>query len=159
MDKLFGCDDSRFFEALHSPSDFEVDVSVGFDGELVFVHDFINYECAVDAEVLLVLYWVADVEVFGVNTHVAGSLVYIGYDAVNVNFCSKDGDCWGAWVSGIVKVVIAGGHEDTEVFFKNGCFRQSWHKLLSSLWVCRLCRWRRWCQFLLCVHLQVRFYP
>ena len=71
-------------------------MSFGFDGELVLVHDFIGYECVVDAEVLVVLHRGAEVEVFDVNVHVAGSFVRIGDGAVNLNFFVEDGDCWGA---------------------------------------------------------------
>ena len=63
LNELFECNDAGFFEVVNSLADFEVDVPVGFDGELVFIHDFIGYECVVDMEVLIVLHWDAEVEV------------------------------------------------------------------------------------------------
>ena len=87
MDKFFECDDAGFFEAIHSSADFEVYVSVGSDGEFLFVHDFIGYKCAVDAEVLSVLHWGAEVEFVDVNAHVVGLFVCIRYGTVNLNVC------------------------------------------------------------------------
>ena len=43
LDKLFECNDTGFFEAVYSPDYFEIDVSIGFKGELLFVHNFIGY--------------------------------------------------------------------------------------------------------------------
>ena len=40
------------------------------------MHDFIGYECMVEAGVLLVLRRGAEVEVFDVDSHVAGSFVW-----------------------------------------------------------------------------------
>ena len=60
-------------------------MSVGFYGELLFVHELIRSECAVDTEILVVLIWGANVKVFDVNAHVAGSFVYTRYGNVNVN--------------------------------------------------------------------------
>ena len=68
---------------------------VGFDSELVFLHDFVGYGCAVYTEVLVVHRWGAEVEVFDVNAHVLGSFLCIRYGVVNVNFCVGDGDCSG----------------------------------------------------------------
>ena len=66
-------------------------MSVGFYSELVFVHDFITYECALDAEVLLVLHRGSKVGIFDVDDHVLGSFVCIRYGAANVNFLVEDG--------------------------------------------------------------------
>ena len=90
LDKLFECDDAEFLESVHYLVDFKVYVSVGFDSELVFSHEFIGCECAMYAEVLVVLHWGAEVEVFNVDAHVAGSFVCIGYGSVNIKCCVKD---------------------------------------------------------------------
>ena len=55
MDKLFECNDAGLFEAVHYPADFELYVSAKFYCELVFVHDFIGYECEVDVDLLVVI--------------------------------------------------------------------------------------------------------
>ena len=74
---MIECNDYGFFDAIHSLSDFEADVSVRFDIEFVFFHDFIRYEFVLDAEVLVVLSCVAKAEVFDDDAHVSGSLVCI----------------------------------------------------------------------------------
>ena len=115
--ELFECNDASFFVSVHYPVGFEVDVSVRFDVKLTFVHAVIGYECALYVEVLVLLHWGDKAEVFDVDVHVAGSFVCIGDGAVNVFFCMENGDCWGSWVSGIVKAVTSSGHADEEGFY------------------------------------------
>ena len=92
LDYLFECNDDRFFEAVCSPADFEVDVSIGFNCEFAFVHYLPGYECVLDAEALVVLHWGAEVAVFDVDAHVLGSFVCIGDGTINVIFCVEGGD-------------------------------------------------------------------
>ena len=63
-DELFECYDSGFFKAVHAATDFEIDVSFGFDGEVVLVHDLLGDEFLFDPDVLEVTHGSAQVEVF-----------------------------------------------------------------------------------------------
>ena len=64
LEEFLKCGDAGLFEAVHSLADFEVDVSIWFDGKLVFFHEFIGYDCVVDVEVLVIIHRGDKVEVF-----------------------------------------------------------------------------------------------
>ena len=52
LDELLEGNDAGFFEAVHASADFEIDVTIGFDGEIVFVHDLLWDDVTLDADVL-----------------------------------------------------------------------------------------------------------
>ena len=50
--------EARLLKTVDAFSNFEVDISIGFDDELrVFIEDFLRNHGRMDAEVLVVLYW------------------------------------------------------------------------------------------------------
>ena len=89
--ELFECNYAGFLESVHASADFKIDVTVGFDGEVVFVHDFLWDEIASDADVLVVAHGGAEVEVLYIETEVSCAVFCIGDGAVDVDF--GVGDC------------------------------------------------------------------
>ena len=52
LNELCKCNDSGLFQAVHTFPDFEVDITIGFDGEIILVHYLLWNKGGVDADVL-----------------------------------------------------------------------------------------------------------
>ena len=74
--ELFEGEDAGFFEAIHAPSDFEVDEAVGrdVDGVAGIVPHFFGGHFRENADVLVVGHGGAEVEVFEVDAEIPGRL-------------------------------------------------------------------------------------
>ena len=52
LNELCKCNDYGFFQLVHTFPDFEVDITIGFDGEIILVHYLLWNKGGVDADVL-----------------------------------------------------------------------------------------------------------
>ena len=86
LDELVESEDAGFFEAIHTATDFEVDVAVAGDGNgaAVIVPDFFRNDGWADSYVLEVRHGCSEVEVFNVEAEVAGSIFGIRNRTVDV---------------------------------------------------------------------------
>ena len=84
--KLAEGDDSCLFEAIHAASYFKVYKTVGGDGDVVawIIPNLLGNNIWEDADMLVVLYGCAKVEVFDVDVEVLGTFVVIRDGAIHV---------------------------------------------------------------------------
>ena len=112
LNKSFEGNDAGFFWAVHAWADFKVDVTVCFNGEVVFAHDFLWDEVVSDMNVLEAAHGRVEVEVFYIKAKVSGSVFDIQNGAVDMDFGIKDGDSGGGRVAWIVEFVAPISHAD-----------------------------------------------
>jgi hypothetical protein len=117
LDELLEIDDASFFETIHAAADFDVGMAVVIERDGVFIDDFLWDAFAVDAHVLVVGHWGAEVVVLYVHAEVPSALARVGDDAVEVDFGVQHGDGGRACVARVVKLVTAGSAADVVYLF------------------------------------------
>ena len=112
FDELVERDDVGFLEAVHTATDFEIDVAVVGDVDVVawIVPYFLGNVGWVDSHILEVLHGGAEIVVLDVEAEVASAFLGVGNGAVDVDLCVEHGDSWGAGVAGVVEFVATGCH-------------------------------------------------
>ena len=112
--KLFEGEDAGSFEAIHAPSDLEVDESVDrdVDGVAGIVPHFFGDHFRENADVLAVGHVGAEVEVFEVDAEIPGAFLGVGDGGVDLQLGVEHGDSGRAGVTGVVESVATGGHAD-----------------------------------------------
>ena len=139
--ELFEGEDAGFFEAIHAPSDLEVDESVGRDvnGVAGIVPHFFGDHFRENPDVLLVDHGGAEVEVFEVDAKIPGAFVGFEDGGVDVQLDVEHGDGGQAGVAGVAESVATSGHADAMglVFFVGGCCRRSWRTKRGGRRGCR----------------------
>ena len=86
LDKLCECKYDGFFEAVHSTADFEVDVLISFDIEVVFDYDFLWDHSTVLAYLLGIRHGCVEVEVLDAESKVEGTVFDVQDITVDVYF-------------------------------------------------------------------------
>jgi hypothetical protein len=97
LDELVEGNDASFLESIHPAADFEIDVSVGRNLDVVkgINPDFLWNDRQGDADVLEVLHWNAEVIVlFDVDAKVTGAVSGVRDGTIDVDFGVEHGDSW-----------------------------------------------------------------
>ena len=117
---MFEGEDVGFFEAIHAPSDLEVDESVGrdVDGVAGIVLYFFEGHFRENADVLVVGHGGAKVEVFEVDAEILGAFVGVGDGGVDVQLGVEHRDGRRAGVAGVVESVSMTYYQYTRVLPK-----------------------------------------
>ena len=128
-DELVESNDAGFLETVHASSDFEIDVAVVGNLDVVsrVIPDFLWDSRWWDTHILKIFHRCAKVVIFDVKAHVAGTVLGIRYNAVDVNLDVEHGDDGGAGVAGVVKFIAAGGHADSM------CFLFLWSNVVDEI--------------------------
>jgi hypothetical protein len=119
LDRLVESNDAGFFEAVHTMSDFKIDIAISGDGDVVtlFIPYFLGDDRAMDADVLEVSHRGPGVEILDVKAKVTGAIGGIRNGAADVDFGVKHGYAAGELaLQGVVKFVTASCHAYTMCF-------------------------------------------
>ena len=114
LDELIESNDGGLFETVHASPDFEVDIAVVGDVDVIawVVPDLLGDDGLGDAHVLKIGHGGAEKVVFDIETEVAGAVFGIRNGAVDMELGVEHRDGWGAGIAWVVELVTTSRHSD-----------------------------------------------